>query len=413
MAYRARKKLNPRHYHLLKRLYEHTNALTCIANPIFRYMINRSRLSEKNITIPDSLEFTKKCIDKGIQWILFHQSLQPDNGVTGMVTFSAGKLIIETSYPEVTGYIIPTLFDYASIFRSEPVFDSAVKAANFELPLQHHSGYFPGCLVGKATGPSVFNSAQIVHGLVRAYKETGDSKFIESAIKACRWICDVQEEDGSWGKFNFSGMKRTYDTKVCEALLETDNVLRSNDFLNSVNGNLDFVLRNQKNNGWFSNCDNSYERNDAPLTHTIGYTTQGLLICYSLTHREDLLQAATKTLKALLHRFEASKRMLSGRFLSSWKGAVTSSCVTGNAQIALCWMDIYRITSDSRYLNAALKMTELLKQIQYDCKYKEIDGALPCSYPIWGDYIPYSVNSWGVKYFIDSLIKEYQIKKEL
>ena len=201
--------------------------------------------------------------------------------------------------------------------------------------------------------------------------------------------------------------------KVDEALLEAGSVVGSNEFLATVNRNLDWVLLNQKDNGWFFNCDNSYNRNNAPLTHTIGYTIQGLLACYFLTHREDLLLAVTKTLRVLMHRFEVDKKLLPSRFFSNWKTASTSSCVTGDAQISLCWMDMYRITGDLRYLNAALKMNDFLKSIQYDCNSKEIDGSLPGSYPFWGDYRRYSVNSWGVKYYIDALIQEYLIKKKM
>lgn len=382
-------------------------------NPVFRHMMCKSLWPDKSTNIPDSLEFTKKCIDKGVKWILVHQDFQPDGGVTSRVTFSMWRLIVGTSYPEVTGYIIPTLFNYASIFGSSQAFDAAVKAADFELPLQHLAGYFPGGAVGSLPHPSVFNSSQIVHGLVRAYKETNDIKYIESATKACHWICSVQDGDGAWGKFNYLGMKRVYDAKVCEALLETGNVIGSNDFLTSVNRNLDFVLRHQKDNGWFFNCDNSYKKNNAPLTHTIGYTIQGLLACYFLTLREDLLLAATKTLNVLMHRFELDKKLLPGRLFSNWKAASASSCVTGDAQISLCWMDMYRITEDFRYLNAALKMNDLLKKIQYNCSFKEIDGSLPASYPFWGDYGQCSVNSWGVKFYIDALIQEYLIKKKM
>jgi hypothetical protein len=76
-------------------------------------------------------------------------------------------------------------------------------------------------------------------------------------------------------------------------------------------------------------------------------------------------------------------------------------------------MDVYESTGDYRYLNAALKMNDFLKRLQYDCRFKEIDGALPGSHPVWGDYFPYQVNSWGVKYYADALIKEYQLKAKL
>ena len=110
----------------------------------------------------------------------------------------------------------------------------AIKAANFELTHQNTKGYFPGGMVGKLTGASVFNTAQVIDGLVRAHKETGEQKYLNSAIKAANWIISVQENDGSWGMYNYLGMKRVYDSKVCEALLKTGKVSDSNQYLNAV-----------------------------------------------------------------------------------------------------------------------------------------------------------------------------------
>ena len=76
-------------------------------------------------------------------------------------------------------------------------------------------------------------------------------------------------------------------------------------------------------------------------------------------------------------------------------------------------MDVFEITHDYRYLNGALKTNDFLKSIQLKSKDERVKGALPASYPIWGDYSSYTINSWGVKYYMDALIQEYKIKKNL
>jgi len=384
-----------------------------MVNPVFRYMLKHSMGFRKHRPVNTDAGSTVPYISKSIQWILYHQGIQPDGGVSSWIQFLNGKTKIGTSYPEVTGYIIPTLFDYAAEFDHPEAFNAAIKAADFELSLQDPTGFFPGHVIGNLTGPSVFNSAQIIHGLVRAFSETQEEKYLSSAIKASLWICGIQEKDGSWGSSNFLGMKRVYDTKTSQALLEVYKQTDYSDLLDAANRNMDFVLHNQKENGWFYNCDNSHDRNNAPLTHTIGYTTDGLLKCYLLIKREDLLDAAVLTLKALMHQFELGKGLLPGRFYSDWKPAVTSSCITGNAQISIGWMDLYEILRDYQFLNTALKMNDRLKGIQYDCRFKEIDGSLPSSYPFWGDYFTYNINSWGVKYVTDAFIQEYRIKMRL
>lgn len=397
---------------LLSLFYKlHVRALISILNYRFNYILFSSTFRKKR-EINDSLTSTKKHLLKGVDWLLYQQRLQPDGGISSHITFF-GKTTIGGSYPEVTGYIIPTLFDVSNLFNLKELKEPAIVAADFELVQQNSEGYFLGGMVGKLTEPSVFNTAQVIDGLVRTYKETDDKKYLDSAIKAANWIISVQENDGSWAKYNYLGMKRVYDAKVCEALLKTGNVSNSEKYLESVNKNLDFILLNQKQNGWFYNCDNSYDKNDAPLTHTIAYTVQGLIECYSIIKRKDLLESAKRTLDILLHRFELDKKPLAGRFYSNWKPAVKSTCITGDAQISICWMDLYQITKDYRYLNASLKMNDFLKFYQHSTKDKMIDGSLNGSFPFWGDYCPYSINSWGVKYFIDALTKEYMIKKEL
>jgi len=384
-----------------------------LVNPVFAYLIIHSLQNLRPETIDFSLEKTKQCLDRAVAWALFQQQIQKDGGITSRVSFKNARTVVEGSYPEVTGYLIPSLFDYAALFSDQKVRQAAILAADFELKEQLKNGAFPGGAVGKLTGPSVFNSAQIIHGLVRTYLETKNKKYLTAALRAGDWIKKVQDHDGSWTKFNYLKMKRVYDTKVSQALLELGNAAKTKKYLPAVNKNLDFVLKNQKENGWFYNADNTFQNNHQPLTHTLFYTVQGLLECSKLLKRPELYRAGKYTADAVLQKFELSKKIPAGRYDSNWRGTVESSCLTGDGQISLCWLDLYKKTADLRYLNAALKLNDFLKAIQYHSRFRAIDGAIPSSYPIWGDYNPYSINSWGVKYFIDALIWEYKIKKEL
>ena len=204
-------------------------ASTNILNPQFRFLFVNSCPSTKRAG--NSQDTAPEYIKRAIGWMLYHQHIQPDGGVTSHVQFKPGKLVIGESYPEVTGYIIQTLLDYAEIFKDDNATQAALKAADFELRLQDPLGFFPGGMLPRLTGPSVFNSAQIVHGLVKAYQVTREERYLTSLMGACRWICEVQEDDGSWGKFNFLGKKSVYDTKVCQSLLEASSVPQITGFL--------------------------------------------------------------------------------------------------------------------------------------------------------------------------------------
>ena len=358
----------------------------------------------------DSKKEIKKHLDKAIEWLLYQQKIQPDHGVASRVGFKYGLVSQETSYPEVTGYIITTFCDYYEIFKDEKVLKAARLAADFELGLQYPDGSFPGSVVGRSSGSSVFNSAQIVNGLVRIYEITKDKKYLNSANRATEWIASVQDEDGSWTKWNYLGMKRVYDSKVDQSLLDVDRVLKTDKYRKVTKRNFDFIAANQLANGWFNNCDNSKDKNDTPLTHTIGYTIEGLMSCYLMNSDKSVLEIAKKTADVLLEKFEKEPHLFAGRYDKSWKVASKSSCMTGNAQISMCWIKLCHVTKNERYLQAAKGMINCLMQAQIKSSFPMINGAVPSSYPFWGEYNAYTINSWGVKYFADALMLEYKIK---
>jgi hypothetical protein len=104
--------------------------------------------------------------------------------------------------------------------------------------------------------------------------------------------------------------------------------------------------------------------------------------------------------------FNKSK-YLNGRYNENWMG--TEYIIpTGCAQIAIVWMKLYKLTSNIQYLNAALKMNDILIFIQNRNIKENPDtiGSLPGSYPVWGKYEPFCFPNWATKYFVDSLLLE-------
>jgi len=171
--------------------------------------------------------------------------------------------------------------------------------------------------------------------------------------------------------------------------------------------NLDWIVeKKQLNNGWFEDCDNTIKRNDKPILHTISYTIDGLLECGILLNDKKLIDAATKSADSLFGIFNKSK-YLNGRYNENWMG--TEYIIpTGCAQIAIVWMKLYKLTSNIQYLNAALKMNDILIFIQNRNIKENPDtiGSLPGSYPVWGKYEPFCFPNWATKYFVDSLLLE-------
>jgi hypothetical protein len=72
---------------------------------------------------------------------------------------------------------------------------------------------------------------------------------------------------------------------------------------------------------------------------------------------------------------------------------------------------LFEVTCDLRYLNAALKMNEMLKQLIPMHGGRGIAGGVSGSHPIWGRYQPLRYISWGNKFFSDALLLEERLTR--
>ena len=145
--------------------------------------------------------------------------------------------------------------------------------------------------------------------------------------------------------------------------------------------------------------------------HFIAYVIQGMLECGILRRRDDAIQAAAKSAWVLLRKFETYKRLL-GTYQPDFKGGHRFSCLTGNAQMSCVWLRLFEVTGDLRYLNAALKMNEMLKQSLPAKGRRGVLGGVAGSYPIWGRYQPMRFISWGNKFLADALMLEQRLMRE-
>jgi len=89
------------------------------------------------------------------------------------------------SYPEVTGYSIPTLFDLG-----ETTF--ALRCSDWLLKTQKPDGSF----VGLDGVPRTFDTAACMEGLLRTFEETGDSAYSTAATSAAAFIATMRRPDG-------------------------------------------------------------------------------------------------------------------------------------------------------------------------------------------------------------------------
>ena len=341
----------------------------------------------------------RAALEQALCWLTVAQDRVGTGGVGSYEFYGWTK-----GYPEVTGYIIPSIWDCRDALGREKLAERAVLMADWELRIQKQDGGWEAGVEGRNQPPIVFNTGQVVRGLLRTHQETGDGRYLEAAVRAGDWIVKHQEQDGSWTRANHRQIKRVYDSYVSAPLARLAQVTEIDRYERAAIRNCEFVLRQQRENGWFENCDNSPHFNHQPITHTLGYTIDGLLETGALLGREDFVAAGRKAADALMRRVSPSGLLL-GRFDDTWRPRVRWACLTGCAQIGVVMMKLYTDSGKEHYADTARRLTDFLIYVQQlNAVGQNRSGALPGSYPIWGTYAPFKYPCWATKYLIDLLL---------
>jgi uncharacterized protein YyaL (SSP411 family) len=349
---------------------------------------------------------TRAALSGVMRWIADAQDANADGGIAAYFSLYGG---FGPSYPETTGYLIPTLIDYSSMAGDESFSERAVRAAQWLRTLQFSDGAFPAGFARPSDGPSVFNTGQIVFGLMAAGTHTGRDEYFDSAVRAGKWLASVQSDDGAWRQFTYEGQCHIYYTMVAWALAGLYKVSDERAFRDAAERNINWALEQQQSNGWFE----SYNLNDRPVyLHFIAYTLQGLLEAALILKSERAVEAVRHASERLMRKFEINK-WLAGAYTPDWKPSASYTCVTGNAQMAIVWQRLGEITTDLRFSNAAIKMNELLKsKISYKAP-RGIKGAVKGSDPVWGKYLALRYPNWAAKFTADSFMLELSFLNRL
>jgi hypothetical protein len=346
-----------------------------------------------------------------LRWILAAQCA--DGGIAAYYSLLTGY---SESYPEVTGYIVPTLYDFARVNGDTSIGDTGITAAadratRWLLSLQMSPGAFPGGLLRDGFAqPSIFNTGQILQGLVCAHAETNRPEILQSAIATGDWLVKMQQPDGSWsGPGAYQNASHTYYSMVAWALAGLSQHTADHRYGLAAEKNMDWVLLHFQPSGWISGIN---LRGHPNYLHFIAYVLQGVLECAILLKRSDAVEAVAKSAWVLSRKFETNK-YLSGAYDADFKNGQSFTCLTGNAQMACVWLRLFEMTDDLRYLNAALKMNEMLKPLIPKKGPRGIVGGVSGSYPIWGRYQPLRYISWGCKFFADALLLEQRMQQRV
>jgi len=252
-----------------------------------------------------------------MNWLKNAHDACDGQGVSGGYSVIDGWL---APYPETTGYIIPTFYDYAN-FSSENEWRKRAEAmADWEIEVQMPNGAVQaGVFKGEnlVQIPAVFNTGQVILGWCRAFLETKNELYLQAAKRAGDWLVSVQAENGAWriSSPETETSVHAYDVRTAWSLLEMYKITGVGLYLKSAERQIEWTLSQQCENGWFENNAffTSLEKWTVPFTHTIAYVLEGLQESHRILQDERYFQAYAKTVEKLLRIYEL-KRFMAGNF---------------------------------------------------------------------------------------------------
>ena len=328
-------------------------------------------------------------------WLCRAQDVSGDGGVSYGYSLRGGW---RPSYPETSGYIATTFLRLAR--KRHPSYrQRALRILDWLLAIQNADGSFANPRYG-ADG-IVFDTGQVLFGLVRGYEETREQKLLAAARHAAQWLTRSADGDRRWTRNEHLGTPHVYNTRTAWALLLMNTIEFDAGREAVARRNLDWALAEQRDSGLFEHC--AFRAGTAPFTHTIAYTARGLLESAALLGEPRYRAAAVRCADAVLAHLRVDGHLPS-TITSAGRAEATSCCLTGNCQFAIVWLRLAEVAARPQYRPAARRALEHVMATQ-DLATASLDrrGGIKGSQPVWGRYAPLSYPNWAAKFFVDAM----------
>jgi len=345
-------------------------------------------------------------VHAGYRWLCRAQDVGPDRGVTAYYRLPNGW---SASYPETTGYIIPTVLEYGRRFGDEEAPKRALEMADWECDVQLESGAVRSGTMARAPAPAVFNTGQVLFGWSAAYEHAPSEQHAAAARRAAEWMVRGQDGDGAWRR-DLSAVVHhpvnTYNARAAWGLAVAGRTFGERAWVEAAVRNGEWVLGQQNAAGWWAN--NAMDEGP-PFLHPIAYVTEGMLELGALAERPDFVECSRRGCDALLGILERDGR-IAGRLGPAWEAKAPWRNPTGEAQLALTWLRLFELTGEARYREAARRLNrDVARTVVLDEGLPEIQGAVKGSHPLWGGYHPWGYPNHAVKFLLDSLLLEMRL----
>jgi hypothetical protein len=341
---------------------------------------------------------------RAIAWIERAQDADPSGGVPAVYAPLRGW---SPPYPETTGYIIPTFLALAVRLDRPLLMQRAIRMGEWLLRIQNPDGAFPGgvWVAVKRERESIFNSGQILYGLVALWKATGELRWRDAGLRCARWLLSNQDADGAWRRFAYRDTLHVYKTRVAWAMGLAGKHWDDAQLIDGATRNIENALSFQDERGWFEHA--SFDADTAPVLHTFVYTVQGVLEAGLVLGRQDFVDRAVLSSQALAQS-QSADGSLPGRVQRDFAGG-GFRCLTGIAQQVIVWGRLRQIgDTRGRWREHSAAALAYLRGVQVRKPGHVNDGGFAGSRPVWGPYMRLRYPNWAVKFYLDAVIADAQ-----
>jgi len=327
------------------------------------------------------------------------RSIEVHGGNGSAAFYSFGKWA--PAYPETTGYLIETLLDYSD-FMDEPTWESHARSCGkWLLDVQHADGSFPSRYADSGK-PSIFNTAMILFGLTRLFKDTNENAYRTAMRRAIAWLMDELASDGSWPDHAFvPGFIPSYYTRAIWGVLTANAILNDPAVEAAMRKALGFFAQRMQPDGEVR--DWGFNPGKPAFTHTIAYTWRGFWEAALLLDEKAYLAPVQKGMEKLA-RLQREDGKLPGRLDANWKKDLSFSCLTGNVQLSVLASRIYLQTEKPQFSQMASDFFSETAARQVIRPKSSFHGGIAGSYPLWGPYQRLRYPNWAVKFFLDAYL---------
>lgn len=344
-----------------------------------------------------------------LRWVERGQEFWACGGIPA--SYNARKRRYDGPYPETTGYSIPTLIELGSRAGFREADLMARKAADWLVSRQSNAGDIRCNIETPPTGDGgadqivLFDCGAILQGFT-AMARRADA-YADPTERLARFLVDAQRADGLWDSYLAFEHFGSHNALVAYALIDAGSTLNAPHFTEAGHRCLNALRGRLHKNGYIEGCEFPGVRQGVAFLHPFVYTIEGYLKAAALAPDRGYFDAVRPALDALRDGI-ARTGQIPGAFVQpDMSTSCSFTALTAIAQLADVGFRADQLSGENSYTDMSRQLMRFLRQVLdktlTDAAWQ---GGLPSAYPIDAEYLPFCVNNWGAKYFLDASMGE-------